>query len=207
MHGAALPLGAAPFPERQTLELFKGDIQQVVATDQVVVDDSGGGGGGGGGGEAWALVHAVTSDGALYCWRVLEGDAGGEGGRGDLLEQVKAFGSCLGCAGVRSPAADGARAARSRAPRWRELCPQAAVAPQAHGGRISAVAVDAAAGVVYTAGLADGGQLRAWDACTLEPLAAVSGAHGPGGRVHSLALGPGGVLWSAGDDQVCWVPE
>ena len=45
------------------------------------------------------------------------------------------------------------------------------------------------------------GSLKAWDAHTLDIVADRSGVHS-GERVHCLAVGPDGLLYTGGDDKV-----
>ena len=45
------------------------------------------------------------------------------------------------------------------------------------------------------------GSLKAWDADSLDIVADRSGAHS-GERVHCLAVGPDGLLYTGGDDKV-----
>jgi hypothetical protein len=45
------------------------------------------------------------------------------------------------------------------------------------------------------------GSLKAWDADSLEIVVDRSSAHG-GERVHCLAVGPDGLLYTGGDDKV-----
>lgn len=70
---------------------------------------------------------------------------------------------------------------------------------KAHDGRVSSVLFHN--GLLYTSGF--DGAIKVWSADTLEPAMSVSGvnAHN-GGKVHCLAIGPDGVLYSGGDDQV-----
>lgn len=67
----------------------------------------------------------------------------------------------------------------------------------AHNGRISSLIVHG--NTLYSAGF--DGWVRGWNADTLAPTAAVPAAHG-GEKVHAMALGSDGLLYTGGDDKV-----
>ncbi|KAL4420306.1 hypothetical protein ABPG77_001396 [Micractinium sp. CCAP 211/92] len=74
---------------------------------------------------------------------------------------------------------------------------------KAHGERVTAIALKG--GLLYSVSY-DGG-LKAWDADSLEIVVDRSSAHG-GERVHCLATGPDGLLYTGGDDKLVrrWEP-
>ena len=68
---------------------------------------------------------------------------------------------------------------------------------KAHQNRVTAITH--ADGFLYS--VSWDGSVKMWDASTMELVMAVSNAHG-GGRVHCLAVGADGYLYTGGDDKV-----
>jgi hypothetical protein len=81
---------------------------------------------------------------------------------------------------------------------------EVAVREHAHDGRVSQLLKENHC--LYSCG-ADG-RIRRWTHGKLDMLAEVSAAHG-GEKVHCLAMGRNGVLYSGGDDQLirAWCPN
>jgi len=75
---------------------------------------------------------------------------------------------------------------------------EGAVREKAHEGRATALAVHGS--MVYTAGY--DGNIKAWDAYgNLKLILKAGAAHG-GERIHCMAVGPDGVLYTGGDDHL-----
>ena len=75
---------------------------------------------------------------------------------------------------------------------------------KAHAERVTALALRR--GLLYS--VSYDGALKAWDAQTLDIVVDRSSAHG-GERVHCLALGPDGLLYTGGSDKQVrrWDPQ
>lgn len=75
---------------------------------------------------------------------------------------------------------------------------------KAHGERVTAIALRGA--LLYS--VSYDGCLKAWDADNLDIVVDRSSAHG-GERVHCLAVGPDGLLYTGGDDKLVrrWDPS
>jgi pleiotropic regulator 1 len=80
---------------------------------------------------------------------------------------------------------------------------EVAARPRAHNDRVTALAL---AGNLLISSSYDG-SLKAWDPASLEIVVGAQAAHA-GERVHCLALGPDGLLYSGGDDHLVrrWSP-
>lgn len=70
---------------------------------------------------------------------------------------------------------------------------------KAHKGRVTAIT--AAGGFLYS--VSWDGSLKMWDATTMELVMAVNNAH-EGTRIHCVAVGADGSLYTGGEDKVGW---
>lgn len=112
------------------------------------------------------------------------------------------MGSChnkLRWAGCHSIAeADAACSARSWSISKKGDLTEGRAREKAHQGRVSAVC--AAGGFLYSA--SHDGSIKMWDATTMELVMAHSNAHA-GTKIHCLAVGADGFLYTGGEDKVC----